>query len=298
MVEKIAIIVSVAHSVEMFEKCLCSIAEGVHQECDIIIVDGIHQTDNIQSILCKYKKHFSFVKYLEQEWNGQAEAFCMGIETALSRKCSHVWLLRDCMQIEKMSLKILVETDKLLGDTYGFLSSCVLCGDELYLKAAPEIRDVDIWSQYQVLEKKIFPIVYASFEGLFLPCRIIKEIGMPILSMKQGYDGYEFTKRIREKHTGYYVIESVCSHSSNWNVGFDIAKEDAKKIKQYKYVYCNDLYRSRKEDFRHFAFYFFRTWRDMFRILKISKKRRIYRIWQIVSGTFLGIIFFPRVEKV
>lgn len=297
MVEKVGIIVSANADTDRWERVIQSIVRQTYTNYGLCVVSDRSHMQTIRSRIERYQDRFLYVDYVEQSWNGQGDAFYKGIQKAADRDYSHVWLLRDSMRVKEDALQKLVEVGRSLSGQYGFLSSVVLCKGELYYKSAPDMRDYDVWSQCRALEQKLFPLQYAAFDGLFVPYTVIRQIGLPARGMKTGYDGYEYTKRIRKKYSGYYVIESQCIHGSKRNLGYDLARETVDHIQLYKYVYRNDLYLARQEDVRRIGFYFFRALRDLGRIVIRSKQRRLNRVWQIMAGTVLGMVFRPRVEK-
>ncbi len=297
MVKKIAIIFCVNNQTENVKKCIDILA--TYKQVDITIYIMVKEN---ASLLQLEQNHvfptcLEEIKVIHGKWDYECEAYYSGIVEVLKDNQDFVWLLNDKMAIKKNTLDTLLQCEHKLSGQYGFLSSAVLCEDELCRKMAPDIREQNVWNNFKALDLSMFPISYASFGGLFVPIPIIKKIGFPIRNMRIGYDGYEFSNRISEQYNGYYIVDSIIQMHIRNNTGYELYQESTEEISSYRYVYRNDYYLSQKEGVKYIGFYFYRAFCQIGKILSKAQSKKLQRIMEIMIGTVLGIRFRPKIER-
>ena len=91
------------------------------------------------------------------------------------------------------------------------------------------------------------PIVMASFVSLFMPTKIVYELGLPIKEFFIWTDDWEYTRRISLKYPCYLCNKSMVVHKSKSNIGANIANDSLDRLERYNYLYRNDVYLYRRE---------------------------------------------------
>ncbi len=297
MVKKIGVIFYVDNEIENVKKCIDVLNK--QKRVDITVYTMV--TENASSLKVEYLDEFitrfEKINVIYGKWIYECEAYHDGIVQVIKDKQDAVWLLNDKMSINEETLETILEYADNLNGIFGFLSSSVLCKNELYYKMVPDIREQNVWNNFKALDLSIFPVSYASFGGLFVPISVIKKIGLPMCNMRMGYDGYEFSNRISEQCSSYYIVDSIIEMNVNDNIGYDLYFESQELISNYRYVYRNDYYLSRKEGVKYIGFYFFRLFCQVGKIISQAKNKKLQRIMEIIIGTVLGIFFKPKLES-
>ena len=148
------------------------------------------------------------------------------------------------------------------------------------------------------LDQGMKPIVMASFVSLFLPAKIVREMGLPIKEFFIWTDDWEYTRRISRKYPCYAVADSVVVHKSKSNIGANIATESADRLDRFNYLYRNDVYLYRREGLKGFCYEAVRLAGHCGRVILKSKDHKGTRLKKIFSGTWKGLKFRPEIEYV
>ena len=295
MVKDIAIIISTNGMENALLDSVNSLIREQYQYCGLYIVGNVCLEEKEKRFRMQYNSFSSKCQFIDCKWNGDATVFSEGIKEAIKDGYKYLWLLQEGMKVHAGSLEKLIYYDQKLNGEYGFLASAVLDGKELYKRYQPLIDENIVWSKYNQLELKLFPVECCAFSGLFFHSCDVENVGLPISSMNVGYDGYEFTKRLGEIKNGYFVVDSCVEYCVQDNIQYDICIDDNVEI--YKYVYRNDLYLARKKGLKYIGFYFFRFIKAIVDIVARSKNKKWYRLEQIMLGTLMGLVYHPQIEK-
>ena len=260
---------------------------------DVIIVDN-HSTDGTKEAIKEYLAD-KRVHYYDTGANlGGAGGFSYGIKTAAEGGYDYVWVMDDdCMPTES-ALSELMKADKDLRGNYGFLSSKVLWKDGNLCTMNMQ-RDT-ITHTLESLDFGYKPVVMASFVSLFVPSKIVREIGLPIKEFFIWTDDWEYTRRISKRYPCYAVADSIVIHKSKSNIGANIATEIADRLDRFDYLYRNDVYLYRREGVRGFCYETVRLIYHCIKVLAKSPDNRVKRIKKIVKGTCKGLSFNPDIE--
>lgn len=259
----------------------------------IIIVDN-HSTDHTREFIEDYI-HNNDIEYFDTGSNlGGAGGFSFGIKIAAEKKYDYIWVMDDDCIPRGDALYAFFIADQSLQGQYGFLSSRVLWKD-----GSPCVMNMQRDTLTHTLEEfspGLNRVVMASFVSLFLPCKTVLELGLPIKEFFIWTDDWEYTRRISRKHACYAVAESVVIHKSQKNIGANIATDAFERLDRYEYLYRNDVYLYRREGLRGFIYESIRLTAHCLRIFLKAPDHKLQRIRQIFIGTFQGFHFHPEIE--
>ena len=252
-------------------------------------------TDGTQEVLKSLiQNHKIIYKRLEKNIGG-AGGFSEGIKYAYNLGYEYFWVMDDdCMPKQDALSKLMAVNNRKLN--YGFLASKVLWKDGNICtmnipRKTPFKKVIDF-------DSKLVTISMASFVSLLIPRKIVKDVGLPIKDFFIWTDDWEYTRRISQKYPCYLENKSVVVHESASNKGADIASDSISRLKRYQYLYRNDVYLYRREGYRGFIYELARLTDHLLRVLFRANNNRYTRIKIIFKGTFDGIGFHPKIEKV
>lgn len=295
MNKKIAAVVVTYNRKELLKENIECLLSQTSTVPDILIIDN-HSTDGTKEYIQKFIDNKS-IKYYDTGANlGGAGGFSYGIKKAAESGYDYIWVMDDdCMPTES-ALKELMKADIALSGNYGFLSSKVLWKDGSLCTMNLQ-RD----TMTHTIDKLNFgykPIVMASFVSLFLPGKVVKEVGLPIKEFFIWTDDWEYTRRISKIYPCYAVADSVVVHKSKSNIGANIATESVDRLDRFNYLYRNDVYLYGREGLKGFCYEAVRLTYHCFKVLLKSPDNRKKRIEKIVRGTYRGLSFDPEIEHV
>ena len=260
---------------------------------EIIIIDN-HSTDGTKDALMDYINQ-NQIQYCDTGANlGGAGGFSFGIKYATENGYDYVWVMDDDCMPNETALEALLSADIELNGQYGFLSSKVLWKDGNL--CIMNLQRDTLTHTISKLDGEPKPVVMASFVSLFLPNKIIREVGLPIKEFFIWTDDWEYTRRISKKYPCYAVPQSVVVHKSNSNIGANIVTENADRLDRFDYLYRNDVFLYRKEGIRGFFYEVVRLSGHCLRVILKSKDYRSKRLKKIINGTKKGFSFHPEIE--
>lgn len=287
-----AVVVTYNRKELLIENIECLLAQKPYVP-SIIVVDN-HSTDGTREYLDAYIKADKII-YCDTGANlGGAGGFSFGIKYAVEHGYDFVWVMDDdCMPTES-ALKGFAEADEKLEGHYGFLSSKVLWKDGSI--CTMNLQRKTVTKNLENFDANLQSVVMASFVSLFIPAKIVKELGLPIKEFFIWTDDWEYTRRISRKYKCYAVSDSVVLHKSKSNIGANIATEDADRLNRFDYLYRNDVYLYRREGLKGFCYEVIRLCVHMSRVLLKGKDHKKKRIEKIIIGTIKGLTFNPTIE--
>ena len=280
---------------ELLEQCINHILQQDGAVCDILVIDN-HSTDGTKDQIQSYIDAGQ-VDYTDTGANlGGAGGFAFGIYRAAEKGYDRIWVMDDDCMPEKDALAALLRADRDLNEEYGFLSSRVLWKDgslcDMNLQRETLTRDL------KGFDRRLQPVVMASFVSLFLKRETVLEFGLPIKEFFIWTDDWEYTRRISRESPCYAVADSTVVHLSKSNIGANIVTESAERLDRFDYLYRNDVYLYRREGFRGFAYETVRLSGHCLRILLKAKDHKKERLQKIIGGTRKGLSFHPSIEMI
>jgi len=276
-----------------------SIETGASRDCcdelAIMVVDNA-STDGTREALADLIEQGA-IDYRNTGANlGGAGGFNYGMREAVKAGYGYCWVMDDDCMPHPDSLQGLIDAHRQLGGYYGFLSSVVRWKDgsicKMNVQRHPLTRNIVDFT------RPLQPCTLASFVRLFVPCSIIREVGLPIKDFFIWTDHWEFTRRISRKHPCYVVGGSVVTHASANNGAGTIVDDEPSRLDRYRLVYRNDVVLYRQEGLVGYGYLAARGLGHVLRVLRHSPDHKVKKIGIIVSSNIAGLRFRPPIEYV
>ena len=227
---------------------------------------------------------------------GGAGGFNYGLREAVKAGYEYCWVMDDDCMVHPDSLQGLIDAHRQLGGDYGYLSSVVRWKDgsicKMNVQRHPLTRNIEDF------ELPLQPCTLASFVSLFVPCRIIREVGLPIKDFFIWTDDWEFTRRISRIHACYVVGGSVVTHASANNGAGTIVDDVPERLDRYRMVYRNDVVLYRGEGLAGYGYLIARGLGHIGRVLRSPGHGKAKKVGIIVSSNIAGLRFHPPIEYV
>ena len=290
---KIAAVIVTYNRKELLKQCIEQVLQQENADCDILVIDN-HSTDGTGETLRPFLDAGRIDYYDTGSNLGGAGGFSLGIRRAAEKGYDRIWVMDDDCMPEKDTLAALLRAERDLNGSYGFLSSRVLWKDgtlcDMNLQRETLTRDL------KGFDRRLQPVVMASFVSLFLKRETVMELGLPIKEFFIWTDDWEYTRRISRRYPCYAVADSTVVHLSRSNIGANIADESAERLDRFDYLYRNDVYLYRREGLRGFAYEAVRLSGHCLRVLLRAKDHKKERLQKIIGGTRKGLSFHPPIE--
>ena len=292
MKDTAAIVVTYNRKALLLE-CLGCILDQREYVPDILVIDNASSdgTEAALRPLIEAQK----VRYYNTGANlGGAGGFQYGIRKAVELGYDDLWIMDDDCMPSQTALSALRSAAAELGDRFGFLSSKALWQDGSICRMNVQRRTLT--KNVADYAEPLIPAVMASFVSLYVPARVVRELGLPIKEFFIWTDDWEYTRRISRKHPCYVVSGSVVVHKSKANIPADIASDSRDRLDRYRYLYRNDVYLYRREGLRGFAYECARLALHCLRVLRRAPDGKRKRLGMILGGTKEGFRFHPQIE--
>lgn len=280
---------------ELLKECIESLLTQSYKDFDILILDNA-STDGTEAYINDYIISGKIEYYNTGSNLGGAGGFNLAMRKAAEREYDFVWVMDDDCMSREHALDNFLIADKKLSGNYGFLSSKVLWKDGSI--CTMNVQRQTLTKNVSDFESSIVEIKMASFVSLFVPVKIIKELGLPIKDFFIWTDDWEFTRRISRKYPCYLINKSIVVHKSASNIGANISTDTEDRLDRYNYLYRNDAYLYRHEGIRGFLYEVPRLCAHVVRVLKSDCSNKSKRISIIFKATINGLKFNPEIEYV
>lgn len=262
---------------------------------DILVIDNA-STDGTAEALAPLIGEGA-IRYWNTGANlGGAGGFNFGMRTAVEEGYDYVWVMDDDCMPHPDTLLGFLNADAELDGAYGFLSSVCrwIDGSICTMNTQRHPLTTNITDFSPALQ----PATLASFVSLFVPARVIRELGLPIKDFFIWSDDWEFTRRVSRRYPCYVVGTSVVTHKSKSNGVGNIALDSEEKIGRYKLAYRNDVVFYRREGVRGWTYLLARGVYHTFLVLTKAQSKKGLRIKTILQGNLEGLRFHPAIEYV
>lgn len=293
--KKVAAVIVTYNRKDLLLECINAILAQKKSVPDIIVIDN-DSSDGTGETLQAFVGNGSVIYFNTGSNLGGAGGFQYGIRKAVELGYDYLWIMDDDCIPSSTALISLISAAK-DKKKYGFLSSKVLWKDgsicEMNAQRETLTRDVTDFEPGQIKS-----VVMASFVSLFVPARVVREVGLPIKEFFLWTDDWEWTRRISREYPCYLVTDSVVTHKSKVNIGADISSETAERLDRFNYLYRNDVVLYRREGLRGFCYEVIRLAGHCVRVLLKAKDHKLLRLKKIIGGTVAGLKFHPEIEYV
>ena len=289
----VAAVVVTYNRKDLLRECIAHILAQEPEAPDILVIDN-HSTDGTREHIRDYIDD-GRIDYTDTGANlGGAGGFSLGIRRAAEKGYDRIWVMDDDCMPEKDALAALMRADRELNGAFGFLSSRVLWRDGKI--CTMNLQRETLTRNLKGFDRRLQPVVMASFVSLYLKRDTVLELGLPIREFYIWTDDWEYTRRISRKYPCYAVADSTVVHLSRANIGANIATESAERLDRFDYLYRNDVYLYRREGLRGFAYEAVRLSGHCVRVLLKAKDHKKERLKKIIGGTRKGFSFHPTIE--
>ena len=293
--KKVIAVVVTYNRKNLLKECIEALLNQEYDDCSILVVDNA-STDGTREYIDTYIDGKSVIYSNTGANLGGAGGFNYGIRQAVQMGAEYIWVMDDDCIVQKHSLSNLFVADKKLKGKYGFLSSKVLWKDGNICEMNVQRRTLT--KNVSDFDNPIVQVSMASFVSLFIPAKVIKELGLPIKDFFIWTDDWEYTRRISLKYPCYLVNKSVVLHKSQSNIGAKIDTDSDDRLDRYNYLYRNDMYLYKREGLKGFAYEIPRLMIHITRVIKGDCNNKAKRIGIIIKSTLSGIRFNPKIEYV
>lgn len=292
--KKVAAVIVTYNRKELLQECINSILAQKKYVPDIIVVDN-DSSDGTADMLFSYIQDQKVIYFNTGSNLGGAGGFQYGIRKGVHLGYKYLWIMDDdCIPCDTAFSELISAARKHPG--FGFLSSKVLWKDGSICKM--NVQREELTKNVTDFNRKIIPVVMASFVSLLIKTDVVKELGLPIKEFFIWTDDWEFTRRISRKYPCYLITDSQVVHKSKLNITADVSSDTPDRLDRFRYLYRNDVFLYRREGLRGFTYECFRLSFHCLRVLVKSRDHKWARVKKIITGTAEGLNFYPAIEYV
>lgn len=277
----------------LLKECLQAVQHQSKAVGSIVVVDNA-STDGTGDFLKTIDDGRLVVKTFDKN-RGGAAGFAEGIAIATRQGADAVWIMDDDTIPQADTLATLVETMERHRDA-GFVCSKVVWTDG-------EVHKMNIpgYVNSEALEEGLYAIRSASFVSLLVPCRVVREVGLPYKEFFIWVDDAEYTSRIFKRgYKGYLNNHSVALHKTGANYGSGIKVATPDSAWKFYYYMRNGMFASRGE--KPWIVWFFRHLNhlrlDIHRTKDMPKEVRATFRKNLWRGFVDGLSFKPQIDYV
>ena len=290
--KKVIAIVVTYNRKELLKECINALLTQDYKNCEILIVDNA-STDGTKEYITNELKNKK-VHYTNTGANiGGAGGFNYGMKEAYKIGCDFMWLMDDDCIVSKNALQELINADKKLNGSYGFLSSKVLWKDNSLCVMNKQKQTFSRW--LKDFDTNYQKIAMGSFVSFFIKTENVKKYGLIIKEFFIWTDDWEYSRRISRKENCFYISSSIVIHKCKENIGASIATVDD-RLERFNYLYRNDCVLYRGEGIKGYFLFKIRLILHKYRIIKSNKTNKRERIKIINDAVKIGKKFYPSIE--
>lgn len=294
----VAVVVTYNRKALLLENIKSLLDQSLSDSLDIIVVDNA-STDGTKEALEEYINNDDIIYKNTGANLGGAGGFSFGVRTAVEAGYDYLWLMDDDTIPQRDALEVLLNAKIQLNENFGYLSGNVLWKDGtpcLMNKQKYFNKVVDI----ETNANDFISVTQSTFVSLFLPSKVVKQVGLPIKEFFIWGDDVEYTRRISIIHRlpCYCVRNSIVRHLMNENTGSNIAIDVPERIGRYRYAYRNEFYTYKQVGIQGLLYYFAKCGFNLVRIILKADSHRIERFKVLLGAMVEGMTFNPSTEYV
>ena len=199
----------------LLAECLTALSNQTRRLNEIIVIDNA-SSDGTEVL---FKAQFLDVTYLRLPENiGGAGGFHEGMKLAYEKGHDWIWVMDDDAVAMPDALEKLARSPAILVDNVYAMASTVLDRDRRIVQWHRNIFDCRRLEETPVdadrYRDEYFQMDTASFVGLLVSRKAIKDVGLPLKDLFIYYDDCEYSLRMRQKGIILTVPASKVFHSS------------------------------------------------------------------------------------
>lgn len=293
MNKKVAAVVVTYNRKELLKENIECLLAQIPEAPELLVIDN-HSTDGTKEYIQEYIDSNRILYYDTGSNLGGAGGFQFGLKTAVESGYEFVWLMDDDSMPTNTALEELVKAYDEIPGEIGFLASKVVWTDGSICNM--NIQRLSATKKVTDFSEAIIPVEVSSFVSMFVPAKVVREVGLPFKEFFIWTDDWEYTKRIANKYPCYLITDSVVIHKTASNTGSNIAVDSENRLKRYEYAYRNEMYFYRREGVKGIAYYGAKLLLHTYRVLRYSQDKKKERLAIIYRNAAKGMRFNPEVE--
>lgn len=290
---KVLAIVVTYNRIELLKENIVAL-KNVVGEPDILVIDN-HSTDETADYLKNNK-----IDNIRMDNNvGGAGGFSFGIKEAIRRGYKYIWLMDDDTIPCKDSLNKLMDAAIKVDNKFGFLCSYVewIDGSPCNMNI-PRLSSIGCRRDNEYASEGIIKCKEASFVSMLINADTVKAIGLPIKEFFIWGDDVEYSSRISEYESSYFIPCSVVVHKMKSNNPTDIVSDRIDRIDRYKLLYRNRTYMARKKGRKEIILNNLSVIYQLYKIMRAKTDSKWKRLGSVICGWIEGYHFNPQVENI
>ncbi|WP_240049653.1 glycosyltransferase family 2 protein [Loigolactobacillus coryniformis] len=289
----VSCIVVTYNRIALLKECLTALIKQTVPIEHIIIVNN-NSSDGTDQYIDNLDNDRILPINLERNIGGAA-GFQLGLKKAFENyNDDFFWIMDDDTIPSVNALEALIASLKVIPKKFGFLCSNVRWTDGTPSNMpSPALN----WPIYA--DKGLIEVTKATFVSILVNRQIVKELGLPIKEMFIWGDDTEYTTRLSENYTSYFVTNSIVTHKTPQTLNnITYLNDTVDRISRYFYLYRNLVFISKKykstgtSGLKVFIHGVFNATEALFK----SKNNKIKRCFYILKGCFSGLQFNPAIE--
>lgn len=293
MKEIVAVVVTYNRK-ELLKECIEALLQSENAELDVLIIDNA-STDGTKEYINDFIKDNEVLYHRTEKNMGGAGGFHIGMDIAVKKGYSYVWLMDDDTIVDKDTLQHLVEVDRELEGNYGFLSSVAYWVDGTLCNM--NLQRTGIKKILEGYDEKYKKVIMATFVSFFVKTDVIREVGLPIEEFFIWADDLEYSRRISRTMPCYVVTDSKVVHKMGSNARVGIELDSVDRLWRYKYLYRNEVYVFKREGVKGLLYLLLRVALHSARIVfKGDAKKE--KLSVVMKSFFSGFSFNPKIKYV
>jgi GT2 family glycosyltransferase len=285
---------------DLLQRCLdCVFAQS--RPCDkVIVIDNCSSDGTSDMVRSEWGDRVQ-VHILSRNI-GASGGFNVGIRVAYQGGADFVWVMDDDVLPERDALAKLIEADQFLADK-GVARAFVLSSawtEDGHVTNVPKVdtrptaRGYENWPA--LLERKMVPVTRATFVSILLPRSIISHYGLPLAPMFIWGEDSEYTLRVTEECSGFFVAESKVLHLRQLSGVVSIVTEvNRTRLKYHRHLIRNQMYTARvyssKLDYLRHAI------RQVQLLMKLVRSGAFEKAGIVLVGLVESLWFHPSIES-
>ena len=293
----VAAIVVTRNRPALLKRCLAAIDAQTFPAKHLIVIDNASDQPTRDLLAAEVARRDSTFHMIRSEENtGGAGGFHIGMHTALSLSCTHLWLMDDDCEPDRKALEELVAAMSIVGED-AVLGGNVfdINGECINVQPVSQRIGANGLTQYTLhLADGLCEMAGLTFVSFLVPVKLVWKVGLPLKEFFIWGDDHEYSLRLRRLTRIYQVGKSRVAHLKIGEVSFSVVNEnDYNKIWQYRWIYRNRVFIAQRYDgifSMPLMKFVFRSFRDMLYSF-LSGKYVMMKCKTIIYGLCAGVVF-------
>lgn len=297
--KKVTALIVTYNRLDLLKESISAVLSQTYRISHLIVIDN-DSSDGTKEYLDNLEISNLLIKHLEKNLGGSG-GFYTGI--ALFQKeltDDYIWIMDD---------DTIPTPDALLNLSYGwnrFPKFGFLASNARWIDGSAAIMNVPFVEQgswtndMNQRDPLMLPkIKKASFVSIVISRKVITNVGLPYKEFFIWGDDAEYTDRISNSYSSYFVSKSIAIHKMKSNAGVNITKENGDRVARYFYSFRNRTFYARKEKGKVKIKLFLRLYSDLIQVsFGRHVKARFPKIKVICKGIFRGMFFNPKIDYI